>query len=211
MIAAPIQMVAALTPGPPRQPSFDGPPGTVAATADAALQELHRMYSKALFNYLVKLTLGDRRAAEDITQETFVRAWNHLQHHHDTDLESFRPWLYTVARRLVVDMLRARRSRPVEVIVDDLTQLSDANDSIGSLIIVQVVREALMRLPPMQRALLVDLYYHGRTPTEVAEKLNIPVGTVKSRTYYAKRALRSSLDQQGFRLKLAPPTAEQAG
>ncbi len=57
------------------------------------------------------------------------------------------------------------------------------------------VREALMRLEPAQRKLLIDLYYHGRSPREVANELNIPVGTVKSRAYYARRALRMYLTE----------------
>ena len=194
--------MAAHTEGLPPEPSVDQRPADGAGSAEAAaavaasrLRALHEMYSKALFNYLVKLTLGDRRLAEDITQETFVRAWNHLRRNEDTDVETFRPWLYTVARRLVVDMVRARRARPVEVIVDDMSLLSTHEDTVGDLVMARTVQEALMRLEPPQRALLIDLYYHGRTPTEVAAKLNIPVGTVKSRTYYAKRALRSHLER----------------
>src|SRR5688572_25190469 len=165
------------------------------ATADARVRTLHELHKKQLLNYLVKLTLGDRRMAEDITQETFVRAWSHLQKHDDTDLETFRPWLYTVARRLVVDMLRARKSRPVEVIVDDFARLSIAEDTIGNLINGRTVHEAMMKLEAGQRCLLIELYYHGSSPTEVAKMLDIPVGTVKSRAYYAKQALRFFLAQ----------------
>ena len=164
-----------------------------AATVEGRLRALHQMHSKPLFNYLVKLTLGDRLLAEDIVQETFVRAWSHLKRHNDTDLETFRPWLYTVARRLVIDVLRARRSRPAEVVFDDLARFSVSEDIVSDLVVAETVRAALMKLEPKQRALLIELYYHGRSPTEVAGRLNIPVGTVKSRAYYAKRALRSYL------------------
>jgi RNA polymerase sigma-70 factor (ECF subfamily) len=170
----------------------------LSVSADPAaerLRALHRLHSKPLLSYIVKLTLGDVRIAEDIVQETFVRAWRHLRHQPDTDLEAFRPWLYTVARRLVVDMLRARRSRPVEVIVEDLARLSATEDSAGGVIMADTVRRALMRLDPAQRKLLIDLYCHGRSPREVAKELNIPVGTVKSRSFYAKRALRKYLTE----------------
>ena len=205
MIATRSRVMTADPQGPPRQTSaqVDGRSGTAAETADGALEALHRMYSKSLFNYVVRLTLEDRRLAEDVMQETFVRAWNHLKQHRDTDLKAFQPWLYTVARRIVVDTVRARRARPVEVVVNDLTQLTDADqgaadDGIGRLVMEMVVREALMRLQPRYRTLLIDLFYHGRTATEVAKTLNIPVGTVKSRTYNAKRALRFYLHQQGY-------------
>lgn len=174
-------------------------PGDAAAapttSAGARLTRLHELYSKQLLNYLVKLTLGDRRQAEDILQETFVRAWRHLSTHEDTDLDTFRPWLYTVARRLVVDMLRSRRSRPSEVMMDDLTRLSVSEDTIADVVSARAVREALLRLRPDQRGVLIELYFHGRSPSEVAARLGVPVGTVKSRAHYAKQALRAYLDQ----------------
>ena len=156
---------------------------------------LYGSYSRPLLNYLVKLTLGDLRLAEDICQETFMRAWSHLRQHADADVDALRPWLYTVARRLVVDMVRARRSRPVEVMVEDLARLSIAQDTAGGVVMAGAVREALLRLEPAQRKLLIDLYYHGRSPREIADELNIPLGTVKSRAYYAKRALRTYLTE----------------
>jgi RNA polymerase sigma-70 factor (ECF subfamily) len=163
--------------------------------AGERLRELYRLYSRPLLNYLGKLTLGDLRLAEDICQETFMRAWSHLRQHAEADLDAFRPWLYTVARRLVVDMVRARRARPVEVIVEDLAQLAPTQDSASGVVMAGAIRQALLRLEPAQRQLLIDLYYHGRSPREVAEELNIPVGTVKSRAYYAKRALRTYLTE----------------
>jgi len=169
---------------------------TDKAAVAKKLENLHRACSRPLLTYLVKLTLGDRRLAEDIMQETFVRAWTHMQRHDDVDVDTFRPWLYTVARRLVIDAVRARKARPVEVAATDLGQLVVVGDHAGSLSRVLAIREALMRLQPSQRKLLIDLYHHGRTPKELAEELNIPVGTVKSRAYYAKRALQSYHDQE---------------
>jgi RNA polymerase sigma-70 factor (ECF subfamily) len=219
MTAARGQVMTAHHQGPPWQTSaqVNGPSGTAAATVDGALLALHRRYSKQLFHYVVRLTLGDARQAEDVMQETFVRAWSHLKQHRDTDLEGFAPWLYTVARRIVVDMVRARRARPVEVIVNDFAQLSAADDGaaddgIGQLVTGLAVREALKRLHPRHRTLLVDLFYHGRTAAEVAKKLNIPIGTVKSRTFNAKRALRFYLHQQGYDSTLTPAgITDQAG
>jgi RNA polymerase sigma-70 factor, ECF subfamily len=164
----------------PRHATPDQAPSTTVERQFAILYERH---SQALYRYLVKLTLGDQRLAEDIVQETYFRAWRHLANHHDTDLDTFRPWLYTVGRRLIVDMLRARRARPAEVIVEDLAQMSVTDNPVERLMTGQGVHDTLMRLRPEHRALLIELYHHGRTPAEVAEVLGIPVGTVKSRTF----------------------------
>ncbi len=157
--------------------------------AAESIDVLYRLHSGPLFSYLVRLALGDHRLAEDILQETLLRAWLHLRRH-PTDVDEFRPWLYTVARRILVDILRARRARPPELMVDDLTSLSTAENEIERLIVGLTVRDALMALPPEHRRVLVELYYRGRTPQEVATALGIPLGTVKSRTHYALRALR---------------------
>jgi RNA polymerase sigma-70 factor (ECF subfamily) len=166
-------------------PMADGPVDDAEETIDL----LYRRHSGALFSYLVRLSLGDHRLAEDILQETLLRAWTHLRRH-PTAADEFRPWMYTVARRILVDILRARRSRPPELMVDDLTTLSNTDNDIDRLIDVLTVRNAVTALRPEQRTLLIDLYYHGRTPQEVATALGIPLGTVKSRTHYALRALR---------------------
>jgi RNA polymerase sigma-70 factor, ECF subfamily len=157
--------------------------------AEETIGLLYRLHSGPLFSYLVRLALGDHRLAEDILQETLLRAWLHLQQH-PTDAAEFRPWLYTVARRILVDILRARRARPPELMVTDLTSLATSDNDIERLIAGLTVRDALMALRPEQRTVLVELYYRGRTPQEVATALGIPLGTVKSRTYYALRALR---------------------
>lgn len=176
------------------------PPATLAATrppvspASQALRVLYDRYHPALHSYLAKLTLGDVGLAEDLAQETFLRAWRHLTEQPGTDLEAFRPWLYTVARRLVVDHLRARRARPPESFVDDLTRTPTADDPIAAALAVGALREAIRALSSDQRQLLALLYVQGRTPTQVADLLGVPVGTVKSRAYYAKRALRARLE-----------------
>ncbi len=167
------------------------------ATGESQLAGLQRMYGPHLFTYLIKITLGDRQRAEDLLQETFLRAWRYLQAHNDVDLETFRPWLFTVARRLMIDSLRARRARPPEVMYEDIGPDSHTHNAIDDMVTAETVREALLRLRPEQRDLLLQLYHHGRSLTETAEKLKIPIGTVKSRTHLAKRALRAALDAVG--------------
>jgi RNA polymerase sigma-70 factor (ECF subfamily) len=168
----------------------NSPTVPTARQADERLEMLYRLHCGPLFAYLVRVTMGDSRQAEDVMQETFLRAWRFLQQH-SVEIESFRPWLYTVARHLVIDRLRARMARPTEVVLSDLTRLPAPEDQIQRLVVQQSVRRALMTLRPEHRAVLVDVYYRGLTTVEVAEAHGIPVGTVKSRIHYGLRALRA--------------------
>jgi len=171
------------------------------AIADSPMDILYRDHSPRLLNYLVRLTLGDRRQAEDLLQETFVRAWQHLRKHPQT-LESLKPWLYTVARRLVIDNIRARKSRPEEIGVNDLREVpAGTSNPIDGLMLRSQLRQAFQALRPEQRDVVVQMYFYGYCANEVAEQLGIPVGTVKSRAHYALRTLREAMDHgpQGAR------------
>lgn len=167
----------------------------LTASTDDKLAILYDSVRQPLLSYVVKLMLGQRGVAEDIVQETFMRAWRYLGEHGDVDAVALRPWLFTVARHLAIDVLRARRARPSEVILDDLSRLASA-DGVDELVQAESVRAALRELSPDHRAVLVELYFHDRSPAEVAERTSVPIGTVRSRTYYAKRALREQLDAQ---------------
>lgn len=166
-----------------------------AEHADERLNALYRLHSRPLLNYLVRLTLGDRRQAEDILQETYLRAWRFLRQH-DGNVEVMRPWLYTVARRVLIDAGRKRKARPTEVIVTDLRQIPGSDDPIERLLVGHTVRDGLKTLRFEHRTVLVESYYRNKSVREIAAMLDIPEGTVKSRTYYALRALRSAVDLQ---------------
>jgi RNA polymerase sigma-70 factor (ECF subfamily) len=159
------------------------------------LTHLHTTYRTPLTNYVNKLLFGDRPAAEDIIQETFTRAWRHLNQHHDTDITTLRPWLYTVARRLVIDTLRARRARPTEVTIEKLGPLPTTDDTPTRIAETDRMHRALQHLTPEHRTVLIELYYHDQTFDEVAQQLGIPTGTVRSRSHYAKQALRKLLHE----------------
>jgi RNA polymerase sigma-70 factor (ECF subfamily) len=120
-----------------------------------------------------------------------VRAWRHLDQL-TADVETLRPWLFTVARRIAIDAFRARQARPHEVRDVDLAYVPERDDPIERLVSVQAVREALRNLGPEQRRVLVEVYYRGRSIAETASLLGIPEGTVKSRTFNAVRALRAT-------------------
>lgn len=166
--------------------------GAAVDDADRGLATLYRLYSGPLFGYVSRLTLGDHRQAEDILQETFLRAWRTMQAQ-PLNAETMRPWLYTVARRLVVDGIRARSARPQEVAGIDLTLVPATDDPIDRMLIGHAVRDGLEALWSEHRAILIESFYRDKSPSEIAAQLGIPVGTVKSRTHYALRALRAAV------------------
>ncbi len=165
-------------------------------TADEALlRALYAEHGGPLFGYALRLTGGDRSRAEDIVQETLLRAWRHPAAL-SSERGSVRPWLFTVARHLAVDAHRARRARPPEVGDEALVNLPGA-DEIDRALESWQVAEALDTLRPAHRRVLLETYYRGRSVAEAATVLGIPPGTVKSRTYYALRALRLVLEERG--------------
>jgi RNA polymerase sigma-70 factor (ECF subfamily) len=104
-----------------------------------------------------------------------------------------RRWLRTVARRLVIDMVRTQRCRTAEVPFD-MGRVPAERDSSEGAIAAQSMLSAFGKLSDAHRGLLGDLYLRGETPQVVASRLKVPVGTVKSRAHYAMRALRSGMD-----------------
>jgi RNA polymerase sigma-70 factor (ECF subfamily) len=153
------------------------------------LQELHGL---ALYRFLLRWTLGERHAAEDLLQETFLRAWKNLAHL-NADMATVRPWLFTVARRVAIDASRAKQARVTEVGVGDLADRTTGGDEIDRMLISHTVRRALATLSADHRRVLLEIYYRGRSVGEAAEILGVPEGTVKSRTYHALRALRKAV------------------
>ena len=162
---------------------------------EAALRQLWDEHAGALLAFVLRLSGGDRGRAEDVVQETLLQAWRHPEAL-DPARGPVRPWLMTVARRLVIDQWRARQARPDEVGDDGLASLATA-DGVDAALDRWLVADALAALTPEHRAALVHTYYAGRTVTEAAVVLGIPPGTVKSRVFYALRALRLALEERG--------------
>ncbi len=161
----------------------------------ALMQALHEEHAAALWSYVVRLTGNDRGRAEDVVQETMLRAWRHSSAL-DGSQGSVRAWLFTVARNIVVDEWRSRRVRP-ELTVADPPEAPGAGDRTDELLLSWVVADALTRLSADHRAVLVECYYKGLSVAEAARRLGVPEGTVKSRTHYALRALRLALEERG--------------
>lgn len=168
----------------------------VSVAGDELLRTLYAEHAGPLLGYVIRLTDGDRQRAEDVVQETLLRAWRHPDSL-DPARGSLRPWLWTVARNIVVDGARARHARPREVGEDALASLP-ADDQIDKAVLAWEVAEALALLSPEHRSVLIETYYRGRSVAEAADALKIPSGTVKSRTFYALRALRLALEERGI-------------
>jgi RNA polymerase sigma-70 factor (ECF subfamily) len=162
---------------------------------DALVTEMYRQYRAPLMAYVLRLTAGDRQHAEDVVQETMVRAWRQAGKLDLTE-PSLMPWLATVARRIVIDDKRRRSVRPTET-GDEMLENAPVADATEDLLRKVVVTEALQLLSPAHREVLSETILRDRTVNEAAEVLGVPVGTVKSRVYYALRALRVVLAERG--------------
>ncbi|ANW21576.1 sigma-70 family RNA polymerase sigma factor [Streptomyces clavuligerus] len=171
-------------------------PHAPARATEEELAQLQREHGRAVFGFLLGLTYGDTQRAEDLLQETMIRAWRHPEALH-TRHESMRPWLFTVARRLAIDARRARLSRAREAVHGTENTLIPADDPIEPSIQALDIRAALARLTDDHRAVLQQVYFRGLSVNEAAAALGIPPGTVKSRTYYALRSLRGVLRAYG--------------
>jgi len=162
---------------------------------DALVTELYRQYRVPLMSYVLRLTAGDRQLAEDVVQETMLRAWRQSGRLDLTE-PSLMPWLATVARRIVIDDKRRKSARPAET-GDGMLENAPAADTTDELLRKVLVAEALQSLSPAHREVLNETILRDRTVNEAAEALGIPVGTVKSRVYYALKALRVVLAERG--------------
>lgn len=169
---------------------------TTAPADDSSerMTKLHADHAQPLLRFLLSLTHGESQTAEDLLQETMLRAWRHIASV-PTEPENTRRWLFTVARRLTIDTVRMRQVRPVEVSLIDAHSMATTEDCIGMAMAAHSVWHAYTQLSSAHQHILAELYFRGRAADETAAQLGLPVGTVKSRAHYALRALRAALDE----------------
>lgn len=154
---------------------------------EALVRSLFQEHGRAMLAYATQLT-RDRAAAEDVVQEALVRAWRHPESLVNGK-GSVRGWLLTVVRNIVVDQVRARNARAPES-REEAPDLPADDDHAERVVNSMVVVDALNQLSPEHREVLEQVYMRGNTVQEAAKELGIPPGTVKSRSFYALRALR---------------------
>ncbi|MEV5646082.1 sigma-70 family RNA polymerase sigma factor [Streptomyces flaveolus] len=166
---------------------------------ERALRDLYLEHGPALYQYVLRMLGGDTYRTEDILQETLLRCWN-KKALTDSEGMAVRPWMFRVARNLVIDAHRTRKTRPTEVSGDSwLNDMSAEVDVIERMLSSVVVRDALQTLTPTHREALQETIFADRTTQQAAEALGVPQGTVKSRVYYALRSLKATLEVEGIR------------
>ena len=181
----------------PRPGPRHGAPSTTANHEDTLVRMLYEEHAGPLLMFVLRLTGGDRQRAEDIVQETLLRAWRNAHRLGADGQQSLRPWLVTVARRIAIDDHRSVNARPPETYDCELESFPSTADDTDRVLRLMTVTDALRALSQPHREILVETYFRGRTVPEAAEVLGLPLGTAKSRVYYALRALRTALHQRG--------------
>jgi RNA polymerase sigma-70 factor (ECF subfamily) len=174
-----------------------GEPGDSGSHEDTLVRMLYDEHAGPLLMFVLRLTGGDRQRAEDIVQETLLRAWRNAHRLGAQGQQSLRPWLVTVARRIAIDDHRSASARPAETYDRELESFPSMSDDTDRVLQSMTVSDALRELSQSHREILIETYFRGRTVPEAAERLNLPLGTAKSRVYYALRALRTALQQRG--------------
>ena len=160
------------------------------------LDEIYGLHGSEIFGYSRRVT-GDAGLAEEITQDVFVRAWR-ARHQFDRRRGTLRTWLFQIARNGGIDAHRARSARPA-LADGDAQDTSDrradpAADVVDRLADRWIMEQALRSLSDEHREVLVAVHLQGRPYADVAEQLDVPVGTVKSRVFHGLQRMRQSLD-----------------
>jgi RNA polymerase sigma-70 factor (ECF subfamily) len=165
----------------------------VADGDGGAFEVLYRRYARAVFGLALR-RLGDRSRAEEAVQETFAAIWRSAQSY-DRERGAGAPWLYAVARHAIVDRSRARSEPPAEA-PDDPSVEPGPHERAEASFVSWRVHRALEELPERERTVLELAYWGGLSQSEVADFLNMPLGTVKTRTRSALARLADLLEDE---------------
>jgi RNA polymerase sigma-70 factor (ECF subfamily) len=165
------------------------------------IRAAYSAHAREMFGFAVR-SLNDHGLAEEAVQETFVRAWR-FGDRFDPQLGTVRAWLFAILRHVVIDIARARAIWPEPASDDAIERAADdgvasPEDRLEQALLAWQIEEALRRIGEDHRRVVLETFYRRRPYAEVADELGIPEGTVKSRVYYALRALRLALEEMGW-------------
>ena len=164
-----------------------------------AVHAAYLLHGPEIYRFVLR-GVGDPGLAQDVTQETFLKAWRAADRY-DPTLSSLRVWLFGIARNAMIDHARASQVRPWQgELVDPPTAEENAGsveDPSAALVGQWLVEEALRRISEHHRAAIVLTQLQERPYDEAAAELGVPVGTLRSRVFYGLKALRAAMDEMG--------------
>ena len=173
--------------------------GSVLLQDEDGLRAAYAAHGAELYRAACR-SLHDHHLAEEAVQETFVRAWRAADRF-DEHLGSLRTWLFAILRNTLIDLARADSVRPLRALANGAQggpERPAQVDELDRTLLAWQVEEGLSRLSEDHRRVVVEVHLRGRPLAELALELGVPLGTVKSRAYYALRALRVVLDELGW-------------
>jgi RNA polymerase sigma-70 factor (ECF subfamily) len=153
-----------------------------------AVRMVYRAYGGLVYAVAFK-ALGSRELAEEAAQETFVKAWRAAATFDPA--RELGPWLATIARRTAIDIHRREARRPTERLVEAV--VVELPDGVEDTFDVWAVREAIDQLPPLERDVVRLQHLEGLSQAEIAARLGVPIGTIKSRSFRAHGRLAAHL------------------
>ena len=184
-------MVAVLEPL-ERTPTLDDEEGDLLVRGD--VRTLYHRYERRLYGFGLRLLGNNGGLAEELVQESFLRLWQGA-HRFDPERGTVRALLFTIARRVAIDLLRRPSSRAFAPAIEDAAAFDARADEV---LLAVTVRDAMESLSPAHREVLELIYDEDLKLGEIACKLDVPLGTVKTRAFYALRAMRTPLRERGF-------------
>ena len=185
----------------------DGDLCAMAASGDGrALEELYDRYARIVMAFALRM-LNERTLAEELTQEVFFRAWKQADAY-SASRGSFATWILSITRNMAIDDIRKRQRRPQRADLDDplatMANIEDGERSVEEHSWIGAIRtemqNALAELPTTQRQPIELAYFGGLTQREVAETLDVPLGTIKTRMRLGMRKLRECLEERKVEL-----------